>query len=78
MKLLHLLQASIAVVGVVALVATAPGCGDERRGKTVVVEREDHGRNRHRDRDVVIEKDSHPRRTDVNVHGNRDGDRHDH
>jgi hypothetical protein len=70
MKLLHSLQAVIVVVGVVALVATAPGCGNERRGRTVVV-RDYHDGGRHRNRKVVFDGD---RRR----HRDLDGDKHRH
>lgn len=61
MKLSHLLQASIVVVGVVALVATAPGCGNERRERTIVV-RDNHHHGHHRNRKVILERDRHPHR----------------
>jgi hypothetical protein len=57
MKLLYLLYAGI-LAGVVLLVlVTAAGC-DERRERTHVVRD-------HRDRTVIVEKDRHPRRVEV-------------
>ena len=78
MKLLHLLQATIVVVGVVALVATAPGCGSERRGKTIVV-RDNHDRGRHRNRKVILDRDRDSHRdSDRDRHSHRDFDRDRH
>lgn len=77
MKRLHLLQASIVVVGVIALVATAPGCGNERRERTVVV-RDYHDRGRHGNRKVIFERDRSPRWGNDKVHAGRDRDHHRH
>ncbi len=59
MRLQHLLKAMVVVVGVIALVAMAPGCGNERRCRPVGR----HGYHRHhRSRKVFFMKDRHFRR----------------
>ncbi len=66
MKLLYLLYASIIVSLAVLVLATAPGC-DERRERTHVMR---DGYDRH-DRTVIVERDRHPRRVEVEVEHHR-------
>jgi len=74
MKLLLMLQATVVLVGVAALVATVPGCGDERRRRTVVV-RDYHEGVRHRSPKVIFDRDRH-RHREVHRDGHRHGDLH--